>query len=99
MAEIKVFPEFDSEESAREFFDTHNTVEFIEETETDQLLVDPALKERLRQRREQRQMVTLRISTPHLEGIRRIARKKGVPYQTLIHIWLAEALEREHKDG
>jgi predicted DNA binding CopG/RHH family protein len=99
MAEKKVFPEFDSEESAREFFDTHNTVEFIEETEPDQLLVDPALKESLRQRREQRQMVTLRISTPHLEGIRRIARKKGVPYQTLIHIWLAEALEREHRDG
>lgn len=99
MAEKKVIPAFDNEESAREFFDTHNTIEFIEETEPEQLLVDPVLKERLRQQREQRQMVTLRISTPHLEGIRRIARKKGVPYQTLIHIWLAEALEREYRDG
>jgi predicted DNA binding CopG/RHH family protein len=92
-------PDFDNEESARDFFDTHNTVGMLDETEPEQLLVDPALKDSLRRQREQRQMVTLRISTPHLEGIKRIARKKGVPYQTLIHIWLAEALEREYKNG
>lgn len=93
-----VIPEFDNEESARDFFDTHNTVDVLNETEPEQLLTSPALKEKLRRQREQKQMITLRISVPHLEGIRRIARKKGVPYQTLIHIWIAEALEHEYKN-
>lgn len=36
MADKKAIPEFDSEESAREFFDANNTINFLEETELEQ---------------------------------------------------------------
>jgi predicted DNA binding CopG/RHH family protein len=94
----KTIPELRTEVEAREFFDRHGTVDFLEDTLPEQLTVDPDLKERLRTQRERKQMVTLRVSAPHLESVRRIARRKGIPYQTLIQLWIAEGLEREFKE-
>jgi hypothetical protein len=31
-------------------------------------------------------------------GIDNVARRKGIPYQTLIQLWIAEGLEREFKE-
>lgn len=90
-------PEFKDEQEARDFFDTHDTAELIEETEPEKLTLAPELAEKLRRRRERKEVITIRISAPHLARIKRIAQRKGIPYQTLIQLWLAEALEREYR--
>ncbi|MCL6559495.1 MAG: BrnA antitoxin family protein [Firmicutes bacterium] len=97
MAEKRRVPEFKDEEEARNFFDSHETVELLEETEPEQLTLDPQLAEKLRRHRERKEVITIRISAPHLARIRRIAQRKGIPYQTLIQLWLAEALENEYR--
>lgn len=97
MAEKIRIPEFTNEQEARDFFDTHNTVDLLEETEPEQLTLDPQLAENLRRRRERKEVITIRISAPHLARIRRIAQRKGIPYQTLIQLWLAEALGKEYR--
>ncbi|HBY04469.1 MAG: hypothetical protein XD78_0985 [Desulfotomaculum sp. 46_296] len=92
---IEKMPEFINEEEAREFFDQHDTLDLLEETEPETLEVGADLQKRLREQREQKQMITLRINFSHLKKVRRIARKKGIPYQTLIQLWIAERLEKE----
>ncbi|MEW6173832.1 MAG: CopG family antitoxin [Bacillota bacterium] len=97
MAEKRRIPELKDEEEARAFFDTHDTVELLEETEPEELVLAPELAEKLRRRRERKEVITIRISAPHLAKIRRVAQRKGIPYQTLIQLWLAEALEKEYR--
>jgi predicted DNA binding CopG/RHH family protein len=44
-----------------------------------------------------RQPISLRIPGITLQKIRRAANRQGVPYQSLINIWLAERAETEGK--
>ena len=44
-----------------------------------------------------RQPISLRIPGITLQKIRRVANRQGVPYQSLINIWLAERAETECK--
>jgi len=44
-----------------------------------------------------RQPISLRIPGITLQKIRRVANRQGVPYQSLINIWLAERAEAECK--
>ncbi|MEW5786208.1 MAG: CopG family antitoxin [Bacillota bacterium] len=97
MAEKRRIPELKDEEEARDFFDKHDTAELLEETEPEELALAPELAEKLRRRRERKEVITIRISAPHLAKIRRVAQRKGIPYQTLIQLWLAEALEKEYR--
>jgi predicted DNA binding CopG/RHH family protein len=44
-----------------------------------------------------RQPISLRVPGITLQKIRRVANRQGVPYQSLINIWLAERAEAECK--
>jgi predicted DNA binding CopG/RHH family protein len=44
-----------------------------------------------------RQPISLRIPGITLQKIRRAANRQGVPYQSLINVWLAERAEAESK--
>jgi predicted DNA binding CopG/RHH family protein len=44
-----------------------------------------------------RQPISLRVPGVTLQKIRRVANRQGVPYQSLINIWLAERAEAECK--
>jgi predicted DNA binding CopG/RHH family protein len=55
-----------------------------------QLVVLPNLK-------PSRQPISLRVPGVTLQKIRRVANRQGVPYQSLINIWLAERAEAECK--
>jgi predicted DNA binding CopG/RHH family protein len=44
-----------------------------------------------------RQPISLRIPGITLQKIRRAANRQGVPYQSLINVWLAERAEIENK--
>jgi predicted DNA binding CopG/RHH family protein len=44
-----------------------------------------------------RQPISLRVPGITLQKIRRVANRQGVPYQSLINVWLAERAEMENK--
>lgn len=44
-----------------------------------------------------RQPISLRVPGITLQKIRRVANRQGVPYQSLINVWLAERAEAECK--
>lgn len=88
----KRIPEFDSVEEEQEFWDQHSALEFMEDDRIVEIDVSKA-----REKRDKRstQQISLRISHHILERTKRRAKTLGVPYQTLIQLWLAERLEEE----
>lgn len=48
-------------------------------------------------RRRKLQNVTIKIDPLYLISIKKVATKKGIPYQTLVRQWVAEKIRRELK--
>ncbi|MEN6520250.1 MAG: CopG family antitoxin [Armatimonadota bacterium] len=88
----KEVPEFNSLEDEIEFWDKNSAVQYLEEDSAVEIDVSEA-----RQKRDKRltQQISLRVSHQVLEGTKNRARILGVPYQTLIQLWIAERLEEE----
>lgn len=85
-------PEFKSIDEELEFWSTHSALEFMDEGEEVEVDFSEAREARDKRRAQQ---ISIRISVPVLGGIKRRAAKLGVPYQTLMQLWLAERLEIE----
>ena len=58
--------------------------------------LDPELAVKIRERAKTKR-VTLRLRVSQIEAAKEIARKKDIPYQTLIRSWVAEAIRREQE--
>jgi len=90
-------PEFASEEEERDFWDSYSFAEAMErgmlEPVDEPIEVTPELKARLKTKR-----VTLRLRVSQIEAAKEIARKKDIPYQTLMRSWIAEAIQKERKE-
>ena len=82
-------PEFATEQQAAEWFATHDTAAYMDELEA---VTEPIL---VRRTRPAKKPVGLRIRPDYLEAIKRVAEQKGIPYQTLIQMWLVERLRQE----
>lgn len=85
-------PEFKSIEEESEFWSTHSALDFLDEGE--EIEIDASRSREAREKRRSEQ-ISLRVSVPVLGGVKRRAAKLGVPYQTLMQLWLAERLEIE----
>jgi predicted DNA binding CopG/RHH family protein len=85
-------PNFVSPDEEMAFWDSHSAVEFIDETR--EVTVD-ASKAREARNKRRAQQISLRISRQILERTKNRAEALGVPYQTLIQLWIAERLEQE----
>lgn len=82
-------PEFESEAEAAEWFATHDTAPYMDD-------LDEVREEvRVTRTRPVKKPVGLRLRPDYLEAIKRVAERKGVPYQTLIQMWLVEKLRQE----
>ncbi|MEW5899058.1 MAG: CopG family antitoxin [Bacillota bacterium] len=92
----KELPEFKSEREEAEFWDTHNSLDYLESDESVEIELDPELAAKIRER-AQTKRVTLRLRVSQIEAAKEIARKKDIPYQTLIRSWVAEAIRREQE--
>lgn len=92
----KELPEFRSEAEEAEFWDTHNSLDYLESDEPVEIELDPELAAKIRER-AQTKRVTLRLRVSQIEAAKEIARKKDIPYQTLIRSWVAEAIRREQE--
>ena len=83
----KQIPEFDSEQSERDFWAKHDSTEFID-WKNAQYRKFPNLKPPLR-------TISLRLPVSMIEDLKMLANKRDVPYQSLLKVFLAERLQHE----
>lgn len=77
-----------------EFWDAQSIADYWEELEPAQVDTDTELQKRIVERNKTKR-VTLRLRLSQIEAVKEIAKKKDIPYQTLIRSWVAEAIRRE----
>ncbi len=82
-------PLFTSEQEAADWFATHDTADYMEDLEE--------IKEHIPVRRTRfpEKPVGLRLRADQLQAIKQVAKRKGIPYETLIRSWLLEKLHQE----
>lgn len=85
----KRLPTFRSEDEEREFWATHDSTDYV----------DFSLGERARfpELRPSAKTISLRLPVSLLEALKVLAHKRDVPYQSLIKLLLAEAVERTER--
>lgn len=91
----KKIPEFRSEEEEALFWDSHDSTEYLDDLEPVEIEVTPELKEKISSARELKKPITLRLEPNQIDAVKKIASKKGLPYQTLIRMWIVEGISRE----
>jgi predicted DNA binding CopG/RHH family protein len=80
-------PKFTSEREEAEFWDTHDSTDFLSDTEpVDLTFVDA---------RPAKKQISLRLDPEAIDKLKAIARRKGIGYQTLIRMWVMERLIQE----
>lgn len=82
-------PDFSSEQEAADWYATHDTAPFMDHLEEAHEPL-PVLRTHPRKK-----PVGLRIRSDYLEMVKKVAERKGIPYQTLIQMWLVEKLRQE----
>jgi predicted DNA binding CopG/RHH family protein len=85
----KQIPEFQSEDSERQFWAKHDSTGFIDwnKAETRKFT---KLKPTLR-------TISLRLPVSMIEDLKILANKRDVPYQSLLKVFLAERLDQERR--
>ena len=85
-------PNFATEQDAAEWFATHDTAPYLDVLEEVKEPI-PVVRSR-----PTKKPVGLRIRSDYLEAVKQVAERKGIPYQTLIQMWLVEKLRQEAPD-
>ena len=83
----KAVPAFRSEAAERTFWETHDTSPFVDWGKT-RVAVFPNLK-------PSTETISLRLPAALLAGLKALANRRDVPYQSLLKVFLAERVERE----
>lgn len=81
---MKKIPDFKSEKEEREFWETHDTTDYMDWSKA-KLACFPNLKKTTK-------AISLRLPEDMLAKIKVEANKRDVPYQSLMKIWLDEKL-------
>lgn len=79
---LKPIPRFKTEAEEREFWDTHDSTEYVDWSKAERVIL-PNLK-------LSTTSISLRLPVGLLDRIKVEANKRDVPYQSLIKMWLAE---------
>lgn len=80
----KSIPKFTSEAEEREFWEQHDSSEFLDWSEAKSVVM-PNLKPTTK-------TISLRLPQHLLDSIKAAANARDVPYQSLIKVWLQEKL-------
>ncbi len=85
---MQKLPNFKNEQEESEFWDTHDSTDFLAETEpVDVIFVDA---------RPTKKQISLRLEPVVIDQIKVIANDKGIGYQTMIRLWVMERLRSEN---
>ena len=90
MAMKKKNPKFKSEDQEREFWAKHDSADFVDWKKARRAAF-PNLKPSLK-------TISLRLPESMLQELKLLANKRGVPYQSLLKIYLAERIHKELKN-
>jgi predicted DNA binding CopG/RHH family protein len=85
-------PAFRTDEEERAFWEKHDVGDYLADTRPVPVRVSRRLRERVRERK---QNLTLRMEPSRLKEIKAVAEERGLPYQTLMRMWIVERLRRE----
>ena len=85
----KKIPDFSTEAEERQFWSKHDSTEYVDWSGAASRRL-PKLKATLR-------TISLRLPVSMIEDLKILANKRDVPYQSLLKVFLAERLEREHR--
>ena len=80
---------FKTEDYEREFWSKNDSTDFIDWTKAKRMVLSnlkPSVK-----------TISLRLPESMLDGLKLIANKRDIPYQSLIKVFLAERIEQELK--
>ena len=83
----KKIPQFKSEDAERELWSKVDSTEYVD-WEAAKRVVLPNLK-------PSQKTISLRLPAMMLAELKRLANKRGVPYQSLLKVFLAERLDKE----
>lgn len=89
MAKIKKMPRFKNEDEEREFWDTHEALDYFDTTKPVEL--------DLSELRPSTKPITIRLTESLIASLKQLAHKKDVPYQSLMKIYLEKAVERDYR--
>jgi predicted DNA binding CopG/RHH family protein len=87
MKALKKIPEFKNEDEEREFWAKNDSSEYLD-WEKSERMVFPNLK-------PSSKTISLRLPEYILDEIKMLARKRDVPYQSLIKVYLKERVDQE----
>lgn len=94
MKREKTIPDFKNEQEMAEFWDTHSVADYWDQLEPEEVELAPELAAKAAERQKTKR-ITLRLRVSQIEAAKEIARKKDIPYQTLMRSWIAQGIERE----
>lgn len=89
MKKFKPIPTFKNEDEERDFWATADSSEYFDWSKAERVIF-PNLK-------PSTHSISLRLPQWVIDGLKSLANKRDVPYQSLIKIFLAERLEKELK--
>lgn len=87
MKRARQIPEFKSAEEEAAFWEKHSVAPYWDQLEPVQFKIT----------RPRKKQVSIRFDPNILEQVRAVAEKKGIPYQTLVQMWVAEKLQEVRK--
>jgi predicted DNA binding CopG/RHH family protein len=83
----KRIPQFKSEDEEREFWQNHDSTEYVDWKKAERLTLanlKPSVK-----------TISLRLPESMLEELKLLANKRDVPYQSLAKVFLSDRIEQE----
>ncbi len=80
-------PVFASDDEEAAYWEAHSTAPHWDEMEPVEVEVAAP--------RPRTKLISMRLNEEYLAAIKRVAREKGIPYQTLMRLWLVERLRQE----
>lgn len=95
MKRPRKIPKFRNDREAADFWATHDSSAYAENLEEVRMSVSPALRRRVAARARTKKPITLRLEPGQIAAAKRAARRKSLPYQTLLRMWIAEGLAKD----
>jgi predicted DNA binding CopG/RHH family protein len=86
---LKPIPKFKSEDEEREFWATHDSTEYFDESKM--------FKAHFPNLKPSTKTISIRLPEYLIEELKILANKKDVPYQSLLKVLLAEKVEEEFR--
>lgn len=85
-------PTFRTDDEERAFWETHHPGDYVKEMKPTRVHVSSRIRKRVRERKKN---LTLRMEPSRVRELKALAHERGVPYQTLMRMWIVERLRRE----